>query len=182
MLGLGEGGRLPAKGSPERRRYDATMQQLRRADPSTAQGRAQPRPAKELGEKAAQAARPRWAAKVRSWAGVESAMVARARRSGLYMRLVVSGFTPAGRVNRAAKAKKPTSSYHRKRRTVMPSDMGAQRRVFIRPALVGPVMDAWAGGELDQAADRLIEAFFESYQLPGTSIDDVESAQVEVAQ
>lgn len=151
-------GRLPARGSPRRRNYEAVLRAVQRAGP--VRGGRERRSGRKYNPRAAEVARAPW------MGAVVDANIARARRNGLRMRIVVTGF----RISRT-----------RRGLTTMPAGaVGISRFVHIAPEAAGPIMDLWEAGDQDQAADELLEAFFEAYELPGAEPDGFELVDLEI--
>jgi hypothetical protein len=135
LTGLPPTGRLPARGTAERRAYEATLRSVQRY--RAGEGRQRRRPGRDTLRRLRAAARLRLA----------GPRLAQVRRLGILMRL-----TAEIRVSRVWR------THH------MPSDVaGRPRMVHVGPELMRPVLDAWEAGDVDQAGAQLLEAFFTAY-------------------
>ena len=145
LAGLPETGRLPAKGTAERRRYDDYLRSLQRYRAPVGRQRRRPNPS--VLERLRAEARRRLTAR----------NVARARAEGLKMRVRVGYVFYEG---------------GRRRVSDMPGTSGW---VEIPPdERLAEVLDVWVAGEREEAGELLLATFFVEYKLPALNEEEAE--------
>lgn len=147
-------GRLPAKGTEARRRYDAARRNVERY--RAPEGRQRRKPSPKTFERLRGGAR-----RILTARNVE-----RARKDGLMMR--VRMWYLVSRVYRVA---------------TMPADAGGQRQyVGIEPGMLRETLGLWETGDDEAAGEALLWAFIESYWKSGgpmpEQLGEVESVQL----
>lgn len=151
VAGLPATGRLPARGTADRRRYDAALRNVQRW--RAPEGRQRRRPGRGVLPRLRRMARERLA----------GARLAHVRRTGLMMRL-------------AAQIRVSQTWKH----VTMPADAaGHARYQFIPGPALGPTLDAWEAGDMAEAGALLLAAFFTAYQLTA-DVGAISSVQLQM--
>ena len=151
IAGLPAEGRLPAKGTADRRRYDSALRNVQRY--RAPEGKQRRRPGAGVLPSLREATRLRLA----------GGRLDHVRRNGLLMRLAAQI-----RVSQTWKF------------VVMPSDTAGHARFQpITGSAMGPALDAWTRGEYQTSGALLLEAFFAAYKL-SADVGAIQSVQLQM--